>query len=407
MCAVLLPFSVRGEENPGYILVMKQVKKLVLPVTYFDYHVDGSNPDFGTRMTNRTTWAQGGSEAYANEANWVDSFLTEDKVPRRHPSLQDPLLDESWYIERIFKPWVSGITDNLLWKTPPLIEPTPRYDSTTGDLVLDTAGNVIYDTVKTEYPDTLIVSDTMFKSIKLEDFDSISWVPNDLTYEDTTDSIWFLGDLGKEDPLGERGFGFENDEIMNSGYTYVLRNKITYNKGDSIVMSGDDDCYLFINGKLALEQGGLHSPSPTTCYLDSLNLTEGEKYNIDFFFAERRTGGHFMLYTNIKFADIEKEFIDTLYDTIIPEGVKHRYYGAFQKGTVHGMCIPEATRDVRIEYFSISGVKLLDIKQPLSTAVKNQNVNLPRGMYTVRATFLNAKGKVIHSAASRKMIVRR
>lgn len=408
MCAVLIPVSVNGEE-PAQIIQMRLVKKYIVPVTYFDYHTDGSNPDFGNKITIRTRVRQTGgitTENYANESGWVDSSLTSDKVPKRNSALTDEYLSESWNIEKLFKPWVSGITDTFLWKIPPLIEEVARYDSL-GELITDSLGNMIFDTVTTEYPDTLMVSDTMFKSIKIEDFDTFTWVPNDLTYDDTTDSNWYLGSELKEDPLGDRGFGLENDESMNAGYTYVLRNKLTYHKGDSILLGGDDDCYIFINGKLAIECGGLHSPVLITCYLDSLGLTEGQQYDIDFFFVERREAGNFTLHTNMKFDDLEKEFIDTLYDTIIVQSVLPKYFGPFQKGTILGMRIPELTRNVRIEYFSISGVKVLDIREPLGTAMKNQHVNLPHGMYTVRATFLNAKSKILHSAASRKMIVKR
>jgi fibro-slime domain-containing protein len=405
MCAVLLPVSVQSEEsNTGVKKIL--VKKYVVPVTYFDYHTDGSNPDFGNKITVRTGVRQGDSltpvkENYRNESGWVDSQLTSDKVPKRNASFTDEYLSESWNIEKLFKPCVNGVKDTFLWKTPTKIETSPKMDSA-GNYIYDSLGNTIYDTVKTTYPDTLMISDTMFKNIKVESFDTFTWKPNDITYEDTTDSIWFMGSESKVDPLGSKGFGLENDESTNCGFTYVLRNKFTHHTGDSISIGGDDDCYLFINGKLAIECGGLHSPIMLTCYLDSLKLTVGQKYDMDFFFVERRAGGNFMYRTNIKFETVTKEYSDTI--TI---GVINEYKGKFQKQTLLGMRIPESAKNVRMEYFSISGAKVLDIKKSINNAIANQSLNLPRGMYTVRVTFLNSQGKDLSTVASRKMIVRR
>jgi fibro-slime domain-containing protein len=401
MFAVLIPVSVRGEGNNFYV-TQRIVKKLTVPVTFYDYHTDGSNPDFGHKITVRTGVRQGG-EKYVNEVGWVDSSLTSDKVPKRNSALTDEYLSESWNIEKLFKPWVSGVMDTFVWKTPTTKIDTMRLDSL-GNAVFDSLDNPIYDTVYTTYPDTIMISDTMFKNIKIEDFDTFTWIPNDLTYDDTTDSIWFLGDEAKVDLLGDKGFGLENEESMNNGYTYVLRNKFTYHTGDSISTGGDDDCYIFINGKLAIECGGLHNPVLITCYLDSLNLTVGQKYDLDYFFAERRDGGQFILRTNIKFETITKEFSDTIRDTV---GVIHKYTGKSQKGTLLGMRIPETTQSVRIQYFSISGAKVFDTRKPLVLARTSQFVNLPRGMYTVRVTFLNAQGKQLSVESSRKMIVRR
>jgi fibro-slime domain-containing protein len=407
MCAVLVPISVQGEGSTFFVK-QRIVKKYVVPVTYFDYHTDGSNPDFGYKITIRTGVRQGDSitpvkENYRNESGWVDSLLTSDKVPKKNASFTDEYLSESWNIEKLFKPWVSGVKDTFLWKTPDSIGYTDRVDSA-GNLILDSAQNIITDTIRTKYPDTLMISDTMFKNIKIESFDTFTWIPNEVTYEDTTDSIWVIGSDSKVDPLGSKGFGLENDEVTNCGYTYVLRNKFTYHKADSISIGGDDDCYIFINRKLALECGGLHSPILITCYLDSLKLTDGQKYDLDYFFVERRNGGNFKVRTNIKFETITKEYADTLRDTT---GVIRQYAGKFQKKTLLGMRIPESTQNVRMEYFSISGAKLIDTKKSIAAAMANQSLNLPRGMYTVRVTFLNSQGKELSVAASRKMIVRR
>ena len=55
--------------------------------------------------------------------------------------------------------------------------------------------------------------------------------------------------------------------------------------------TGDDDLFTFINGKLAIDLGGVHGPQSDTIDLDQkaadLGLVVGETYPLDFFFAER------------------------------------------------------------------------------------------------------------------------
>ena len=57
--------------------------------------------------------------------------------------------------------------------------------------------------------------------------------------------------------------------------------------------TSDDDLFLFINGRLALDMGGVHPPLTRTLDLDSLvethGLTPGRNMRIDLFFAERHT----------------------------------------------------------------------------------------------------------------------
>ena len=64
---------------------------------------------------------------------------------------------------------------------------------------------------------------------------------------------------------------------------------------------GDDDLWLFVNGQLALDLGGLHPALEGSVVMDSLGLVPGETYPMDIFHAERRTNAsNFRIVTNIE-----------------------------------------------------------------------------------------------------------
>jgi fibro-slime domain-containing protein len=80
-----------------------------------------------------------------------------------------------------------------------------------------------------------------------------------------------------------------NGNPHNFSFTYEVHNSFTYLGGETFNFFGDDDVWLFINHKLVVDIGGVHSKSPGSVNLDSLGLTKGNSYPFDFFYAERHT----------------------------------------------------------------------------------------------------------------------
>ena len=102
--------------------------------------------------------------------------------------------------------------------------------------------------------------------------------------------------------------------------------QFVYHKEDNLffAFTGDDDVYLYINGKLVIDDGGTHEQDTAYVYLEQavgsgqydyeygdaaegrtwaeyLDLKEGETYTFDFFQMERRTNdSNFAIWTNIK-----------------------------------------------------------------------------------------------------------
>ena len=108
-------------------------------------------------------------------------------------------------------------------------------------------------------------------------------------------------------PLDGEGFGNQGND-HNFHFTTEVHTTFKYNGGETFKFTGDDDLWVFINKKLAIDLGGLHSQLSREISLDDeanrLGISKGNVYQLDLFHAERHTHeSNFRIDTNLYFVD--------------------------------------------------------------------------------------------------------
>lgn len=117
-------------------------------------------------------------------------------------------------------------------------------------------------------------------------------------------------------PIDNKGFGNfvevgdcdgegEGEVAHNFHFTTEIHTTFAYGGDEVFTFRGDDDVWVFVNGKLALDLGGLHVKLEGTIDFkemeSELGITPGNTYSLDVFHAERHTcASQFRIETTIR-----------------------------------------------------------------------------------------------------------
>lgn len=166
--------------------------------------------------------------------------------------------------------------------------------------------------------------------------DLTDWYPSRITGS-TTDGVWCWGGYcaqeapkgwpmyvegtgnraSANDGMATPRWGTDNENVSsvvrrNQHFCFESHADFVYNPGQRFAFRGDDDIWVFIDNKLAVDLGGTHLAAPGYVVLDDFvgksgRLVPGQRYDFDMFFCDRRTTmTNVRVYSNIFFEQRNK-----------------------------------------------------------------------------------------------------
>ncbi|MFP4164693.1 MAG: fibro-slime domain-containing protein [Chitinispirillaceae bacterium] len=239
-----------------------------VPVTFYDFHSDRSNPEFEQRH-----------EA-GLRTGMVANTLDADGKPQLGPR---PYMNYGIY--HWFRPWEPGTFEE------PTYTPRAGHEERYGgeEWEKEFRQEVTYRGIRdTDH-------DTSFKNVVIRDslpFEHLG----EGQYEYKNKAFF---------PLDDRGFGNEwNHELENYewneqegidpdhnySFTMELHWQFVKKPGMEFFFEGDDDVWVFVDGKQVIDLGGIHEAETGSFEVDNLpGLVNGRSYDLQVFYAERHS----------------------------------------------------------------------------------------------------------------------
>jgi len=136
----------------------------------------------------------------------------------------------------------------------------------------------------------------------------------------------YVFDSSAQDPWSSRGgffpvdgelYGNQGSTGHNFGFTTEIATEFLYNSSanDTFTFSGDDDVWVFINGQLVIDLGGVHGRQTQMVELSRLGLVDGQIYPLKIYHAERHTNqSNFQMETTLVLRRVESPKTTAMFD---------------------------------------------------------------------------------------------
>ena len=225
---------------------------------------------------------------------------------------------------------------------------------------------------------------------------------------------WVKDDAGKAAVQAYDATVFTNGQGRNQHFCFESHAKFTYRHGLRFSFRGDDDIWIFIDNKLAVDIGGTHLAAPGYVDLDyfkgaSGSFEVGKEYDLDIFFCDRRTTmSNVRIKTNMYIrqkTDIETvgkknpaNMDETIYDVCFTKSGDGSCAAAMSAGTSEKWCGPQLVQAMNEGKITMSYTLVEGKKRDENIVAGFENVTTP-GIYECGIDLTNFGDPVLNKSA--------
>ena len=225
---------------------------------------------------------------------------------------------------------------------------------------------------------------------------------------------WVKDDKGKAAVQAYDGTVFTNGQGRNQHFCFESHAKFTYRKGLRFSFRGDDDIWIYIDNKLAVDIGGTHLAAPGYVDLDyfvgaSGGFNVGSEYDLDIFFCDRRTTmSNVRIKTNMYIrqkTDIQSvgkknpdNMNETIYDICYTKSGDGSCAAAMSAGNSEKFCGPELVQAMKDGKITMSYTLVEGKKNGENVVAGLEHITTPR-VYECGIDLTNFGDPVLNKSA--------